>query len=138
MGGAVGLEALRRLDLHAVVVARVQGDMDPATVPGGHGVHQSAVHLADFKGHTLDPLGLVRFGHLDQLQAAHRSVVKLQGLSVTHLDLDALGAGIEHITVQAPDFFRNDGHTGLQALNYNPAILIGQILAVVAAQHLPV
>ena len=40
--------------------------------------------------------------------------------------------------MQAPDFFRNDGHTGLQALNYNPAILIGGVLAVVGPQHLAI
>ena len=66
VGSAVNFEALRRLDFHTVVIALVQGDMDPATIPGGHGVHQSAIHLPNLKGNTLDPLGLVRFGHLDQ------------------------------------------------------------------------
>ena len=38
-----------------------QIDVDPATVPGGHGVHQSAVHLPNLKGDALDPLGLVKY-----------------------------------------------------------------------------
>ena len=137
-GGGVQLEALRRLDLHCVVVAGVQIQMGAALLVRGHGIHQTAIHAADLEGGVGDALALVGLVDLDQLQTAHRGVVKFQGLRVPDLDLDGLGGGVQQVAIQGADLLGDDGHAGFQALDHDPAILIGGVLAVGAAQHLPV
>ena len=131
MGSAVNFEALRRLDLHRIVVASVHGQEDPAIVASGDGIHQPAVHLPNFKGHTLDALGLARFGDLDQLQAAHRGVVEGQGLNLAGLNLNALGGRIQHIPVQCLGFLGGNDGAGLQVGDGDAAILVGLVDAVV-------
>ena len=93
-GGVIQLEALRALDLHGVVGPVLQRQEHPAVSIRGHGVHQSAVHLPDFKGHIGDALGLVGGIDLDQLHAADGVVIHRNGLGVVGVDDHRLGAGL--------------------------------------------
>ena len=65
-------------------------------------------------------------------------IVKTEGLRLAHLDFDALGRGIENIALQRLNLPGGDGHAGFQALDHNAAILVGDILAVGAANHLTI
>ena len=76
VGGAVNLKALRRLDLHRVIVSGVQVHMDPALLVGGHSVHQSAVHAPDLEGGVGDALALAALRDFNQLQTADRGIIE--------------------------------------------------------------
>ena len=134
VGGAVNLEALRRLDLHRIIVSGVQVYMDPALLIGGDSIHQSAVHAPDLESGIGDALALAALGYFNQLQTAGGSVIKFQGLSIPHLDLDGLGGCVEDIAVQRADLLGDDSHAGFQALNHDPAIFVRHILAIIGSQ----
>ena len=138
VGRIVELVPIRRLGFHRIVITGVQIQQDMSVLAGGDGIHETIVHAADLKGDVRQPLGAVGFIYFDDLHAAHRRVVKLESLSVSHLDLDGLGGGVQEVAVQGTDLLGDDGLTGFQTLDHDAAIFIGHILAVGAAKHLSV
>ena len=134
-GGAVQLEALRRLNLHGIVVTGIQRRMDAARAVGGNGVHQSAIHFPDLEGGAGDALGGVALGDLNQLQSALGLVEEGQGLGGSLLDKDGLRRGVQHIAAGSSGLLGGDGHAGGQVGDNDAPVFIGDILAIIRSHN---
>ena len=131
----VQLVALCRLDLHGVVVARAQIDVDTPHFVGGDGIDQTAVHAPDFKRSVGNTLALVCGVYLDKLQTALGGIEKGERLRRSALDEDALRGGVENVAAGSLDLFRRDGHTRRKAAQNNAPVAISGVFAVVRPDH---
>ena len=131
VGRIVQLKALGCFCLQRVVITGIQVDVDAACAVGGHSVHQPAVLLPDLKGGAGDALGAVGLGNLDKLQPTLSLVEEGQRLSGSAFNEDALRRGIQHIAAHRFGFLGGDGGAGGQVGDYDTAIAVSDILAVI-------
>ena len=97
-------------------------------------VHIAALSVGQFKLHP----GQGFLCHGVQLADDQRSllaVVEAERLDLALLDENGLGGAVQHIALQRLGFPRGDGGAGLQALNHDAAVFVGDILSVALAYH---
>ena len=106
---------------------------------GGDGIHQSAIHFADFKGDVGDALRLVALAHLNEFETAHPLVIKGELLALgALLDQYGLRCAVQHkLAAGHLDFLGGDCSAGSEAGEQDAAIFVGHILTIVGAKGRP-
>ena len=95
-------------------------------------VHIATIGIGQLKLHTSQRL----FSHgieLSNDQSALRRIIEAQGLYLTGLNLNGLGRSVQHIALHCFDLSGGHRGAGLQIINNNAAILIGNVLSIAGA-----
>ena len=97
-------------------------------------VHIAAVRVGQLELHPGQRF--LRHGvQLADYQGTLGLIIEAQSLHLARFDLNGLGSAVQDIALQSLDLPGGDGGAGLQAINHDAAILVGDVLAVAGANH---
>ena len=130
-GRIVQLESIRSLGLHGIVVAALQGQVRPAVLPGGHGVHQDIIRYpTNLEGGIGDALCFVRLVDLGEFHAAHRRIVKIEFLRIIRVNYHGLTLCVRVDSISGDALHFGHDHCAGDAGEDDLTLRIGPVQAV--------